>query len=234
MKTAILLAGPMRSLPEVIANHKQMVGDYDTFVSCRQEDYNDWINSDWNPKEIYITPEIDFETSNWGMMCDVSDKSFRLLLTRLQWQFHNLSNCIKNMPKGYDYYIKSRNDMVYEYPLDINFESIKEDEIWCPEKTFWGYEWINNGFFNDQLWICKENVLELAGKFVTDGVLLNNSIGDEIRKGLLKHSIIETSFILWLANWDIKQKKFTYPYTKNHFGWTKGNYDRENWQENNK
>ena len=44
MKTAILLAGPMRSLPEVIANHKEMVGDYDTFVSCMQEDYNDWVN----------------------------------------------------------------------------------------------------------------------------------------------------------------------------------------------
>ena len=57
MKVGIILAGPMRSLPEVVANHKQMVGDYDTFVSCREVDKQAWIESDWNPKEIYITPE---------------------------------------------------------------------------------------------------------------------------------------------------------------------------------
>jgi len=227
MRVAILLAGPMRSTPDVIANHKQMIGEHDLYVSCRQEDYNDWINSEWNAKEIYITPEIDFETSDWAKMCKNKSVVFRTILERLYWQYWNLNNCIKNMPKGYDYYIKSRNDMIYESVLELNWEAITNKEIWCPEKTFWGYEWIGNGFFNDQLWICKEEVLELAASFVTDAVHLTNAFGETIKKGLLEDCIIETAFMLWLCNWDIKQKKFSYTYTKNHFGWTKMHYDRD-------
>jgi len=218
MKIAILLAGPMRSLPEVIANHKRTIGEYDTYVSCRQEDYNDWVNSDWNPTAIYITPEVDFQQTDWYAALKHKNEHNVWLLERLYLQHWGISNCIKNMPKGYDYYIKSRNDMVYEFPLELNFESIKDNEIWCPDTTFWGFKWRDNGFFNDQLWICKENTLEIASRFVTDVCTMADFPGNNIRKELFENLITETANVLFLDNAGIKHKKFTYPYTKNHFG----------------
>lgn len=191
MKIAILLAGPMRSLPEVVANHKQMVGDYDTFVSCREEDYNDWINSDWNAKEIYITPESEL-FNGWDY------STF--------WQFFNLKNVIINAPK-YDMYIKSRNDLVFKNPLPISFESIGSNELWNPDKMFWGQEWISNGTMNDQFYIGDANVMNYIANFID-----NNQPNDDIAP---------TQLLKWLLLNNIKYKKFSnFEFTKNHFGYT--------------
>ena len=200
MKTAILLAGPMRSLPEVIANHKQMVGNYDTFVSCKEEDYNDWINSDWKPKEIYITPQ---PTNVWEGK------------EALFWQYWNLRNVIVNVPQ-YDMYIKSRNDLVFNNTLPIGLEMIKPNEIWNSDRSFWGYQWVSNGTMNDQFYIGDKNVMDVIARFVTDCP----AYADE-------HFLVETGLVRWLGQNDIKYKKFSgFHFTKNHFGWTKQNGER--------
>jgi len=195
MKVAILLAGPMRSLPEVVTNHKQMVGDYDTFVSCREEDYNDWINSDWNPKEIYITPE---PINVWE-----GKEAF-------YWQYWNLRNVIINAPK-YDMYIKSRNDLVFENPLPIELESIGKNELWNPDKSYWGYEWVSNGTMNDQFYIGDRSVMDIIARFIVETQPYTN-----------EDYLVETHLIRWLLQNGVKYKKFSgFNYTKNHFGWNK-------------
>jgi hypothetical protein len=191
MRIAILLAGPMRSLPEVISNHKQMVGDYDTFVSCREEDYNDWIKSDWNPKKIYITPESDI-INNWEY------STF--------WQFWNIRNVILNTPK-YDLYIKSRNDLIFQNKLLISLEAIKNNELWNPDKMFWGQEWISNGTMNDQFYIGDINVMNIIANFI-----ISNEPNNDLP---------QTQLLKWLLNNGIEYKKFSeFHFTKNHFGYT--------------
>ncbi len=200
MKIAILLAGPMRSLPFVIANHKEMVGDYDTFVSCREEDYADWINSDWKPKEIYITPE---PTNIW----EGKEASY--------WQFWNLRNVINNVPQ-YDMYIKSRNDLVFENPLPISLESIGPNELWNSDRSFWGYTWVSNGTMNDQFYIGDKSVMDVIARFVTDSSPYSNEV-----------YLPETHLVRWLTQNGITYKKFSgFHFTKNHFGWTKQNNER--------
>ena len=193
MRTAILLAGPMRSLPEVIANHKEMVGDYDTFVSCREEDYNDWINSDWKPKEIYITPQ---PTNMWEGK------------ETLYWQYWNLKNVINNVPE-YDMYIKSRNDLVFNNQLPFGLDVIKPNEIWNPDRSFWGYQWASNGTMNDQFYIGDKNVMNVVARLVDTQPYSN------------EHYVVETHLIRWLIQNGITYKKFSgFHYEKNHFGWT--------------
>jgi hypothetical protein len=194
MRTAILLAGPMRSLPEVIANHKQMVGDYDTFVSCKEEDYNDWINSDWKPKEIYITPE---PTNVWE-----GKEAF-------YWQYWNLKNVINNIPK-YDMYIKSRNDLVFNNQLPFGLDIIKPNEIWNPDRSYWNYQWASNGTMNDQFYIGDRNVMNVVGRLV------------DTQPYSKEDYLVETHLVRWLTQNGIKYKKFSgFHYEKNHFGWTK-------------
>jgi len=200
MRTAILLAGPMRSLPEVIANHKEMVGDYDTFVSCRQEDYNDWINSDWNPKEIYITPETSFKDSIWS-------KTTISYMEPLFWQYWNLRNVINNVPE-YDMYIKSRNDLVFENQLPFGLDIIKPNEIWNPDRSFWGYKWASNGTMNDQFYIGDKNVMNVVSRLIDTEPYKNEDY------------VVETHLIRWLTLNGIKYKKFSgFHFIKNHFGW---------------
>jgi hypothetical protein len=195
MRTAILLAGPMRSLPEVIANHKQMVGEYDTFVSCKEEDYNDWINSEWKPKEIYITPE---PTNVWE-----GKEAF-------YWQYWNLRNVIINVPK-YDMYIKSRNDIVFNNQLPFELNAIKPNELWNPDKSYWGYTWISNGTMNDQFYIGDKSVMDVIARFVVESYPYSN-----------EDYLVETHLVRWIMDNGVNYKKFSgFNYKKNHFGWTK-------------
>lgn len=191
MRVAILLAGPMRSTNEVIANHKEMVGDYDTFVSCREEDYNDWINSDWNAKEIYITPE---PTDMWKGK------------ERFYWQYWNLRNVIKNVPE-YDMYIKSRNDLVFNNQLPLELGVIKANEIWNPDISFGGYKWASNGTMNDQFYIGDKGVMDIVGRLVDTQPYKNEDY------------VVETHLIRWLLENGVKYNKFSgFNYSKNHFG----------------
>lgn len=191
MRIAILLAGPMRSLPEVIANHKQMVGDYDTFVSCKEEDYNAWINSGWNAKQIYITPMVENSTQ-WD------DSTY--------WQYWNLRNVILNMPE-YDMYIRSRSDLIFQNTLPISLESIADNELWNPDRMFWGQEWISNGTMNDQFYIGNKNVMNIVANFIIN----NEPNGD----------IPQTQLLKWIELNEITYKKFSrFNFTKNHFGYT--------------
>jgi hypothetical protein len=194
MRTAILLAGPMRSLPFIVDNHKEMVGDYDTFVSCREEDYEDWVKSAWKPKDIYITPE---PTNIWE-----GKEAF-------YWQYWNLSNVIKNVPE-YDMYIKSRNDLVFNNPLPFGLDVIQPNEIWNPDRSYWGYEWAGNGTMNDQFYIGDRNVMNAVSRLVDTQPYSNEDY------------LVETHLVRWLTQNKIKYKKFSgFNYTKNHFGWTK-------------
>ena len=194
MRTAILLAGPMRSLPFIVDNHKKMVGDYDTFVSCKEEDYEDWIKSDWNAKEIYITPE---QSNVWEGK------------ETLYWQYWNLSNVIKNVPE-YDMYIKSRNDLVFNNPLPFGLDVIQPNEIWNPDRSYWNYEWASNGTMNDQFYIGDRNVMNVVSRLVDTQPYSNEDY------------LVETHLVRWLLANGINYKKFSgFHYEKNHFGWTK-------------
>lgn len=223
MKKAIILAGPYRSQDWMIERHNECIGEYDTYVSCRAENADDWKNSNWKIKELFITPELNEGEVMWS---DVGNKNeyAKWLLDNLYWQYRNIGHCFNSIKEDYDIYIRSRGDMVYETKLDIPFESITENEIWCPAKTFWGYEWVSNGYFNDQLWICKKRAMSFVAQFYSDALKLNNGFGEVIRKELFQNLILEPALVAWLLNCDIHQKKFDYHYTKNYNGITGSAY----------
>lgn len=159
MKIAILLAGQYRGDSNMVNLHKQNVGDYDTFVSCLPKYQKDWEDSEWNPKQIFEVPMVDWKTTLWGQNRKESDADISGF-----WQFWNLKYVLKNVPKDYDFYIKSRNDLVIESNLNINFENLRDDTYYYSRRTFNGI-W---PYINDQFWIGSKNIVELISKFVDE------------------------------------------------------------------
>ena len=66
MKVAIIMAGPYRGNKSIIENQLNMIGSYDTYVSCFEHYKEDWVNSGWPIKKIFITPSINFNETNWS------------------------------------------------------------------------------------------------------------------------------------------------------------------------
>jgi hypothetical protein len=159
MKVALVLAGQYRGDNSMIAKHKENVGDYDTYVSCLPKYFNDWNNSDWKPKEIYEVPMVNFRDTLWANhrnSCQADESGF--------WQFWNLKYVLENVPKNYDFYIKSRNDLVIESKLDIDFSKLRDDTYYYSRRTFNGI-W---PYINDQFWIGSKKIVYLISKFVDE------------------------------------------------------------------
>jgi hypothetical protein len=161
MNVALLLAGPYRGNRNIIESHYNLIGKYDTFVSCLEHYTNDWENSSWDIKKIYTTPFVDIKETNWFKYRDdgAGQSGF--------WQFWNLRNVIQSTPKEYDFYIKSRSDLKIESKLDIDFKSLNDKTLYTSEYSFhrgiWDGDWLN-----DEFYIGSEYVMSILANFVTD------------------------------------------------------------------
>jgi hypothetical protein len=207
MKIAILLAGPYRGNQTIIDNHLRIVGNYDTYVSCFEHYKQDWINSGWPIKKIFITPNIDFKETNWAKhrSDDPGQSGF--------WQFWNLKNVINNIEEDYDWYIKSRCDLDFqsgelsEYFFstlepNILYTSIHRLVVGAPDLSL----------VNDQFYIADSKVMDIISKFPTK--YYNQKRNDSPVSN-------ERSLTFWLAENGVNIKKIQdISYNKNYNGIT--------------
>lgn len=164
MKIAVLLAGPYRGNQNIIQNQLNMVGRYDTYVSCFEHYKQEWIDSNWPIKEIYTTPLVDFKQTNWYTQRndDAGQSGF--------WQFWNLKNVIDNTPNIYDWYIKSRCDLIFESGqiTEYLFTTLDKNTLYCPSNYFDGHGWDFQTLINDQFYIGDYNVMKVISEFPTE------------------------------------------------------------------
>lgn len=202
MNIAIILAGQFRGNNEMVKLHKENVGDYDTYISCLNKYVDEWKDSDWNPKQIYEVPMVYFKDTLWAKHRNspADESGF--------WQFWNLKYVLKNVPQ-YDFYIKSRNDLVIESKLNIDFNTLDDNTYYYSENTFNGI-WEH---INDQFWIGSKNVVDVISNFVDEFYTHPNSSGvPNANEHMLKS---------WLNTHNIQTKSFAnFIYTKNHNGIT--------------
>jgi hypothetical protein len=211
MKVATIFGGPYRGNPTNMENHLKIIGSYDTYVSCLEHYEQDWLNSGWPIKKIFITPPINFNTTNWSKYRnDAAGQSGF-------WQFWNLKNVIKNIDEDYDFYIKSRTDLDFSNGcLDESFfTTILPNTLYCPFEYFDAQVWDIDKLLNDQFYIGDSNVMNTISEFPTEYYnkerhALNQDIASNERnlRNWLNENNINVSVIK-----DIK-------YTKNHNGIT--------------
>ena len=164
MKAAILLAGPYRGSKDIIENQLNMIGSYDTYVSCLEHYREDWIRSNWPVKEIFTTPNINFNETDWSKQRnDASGQSGF-------WQFWNLKNVIDNAPTDYDWYIKSRCDLLFESGqiTEYLFTTLDKNTLYCPSNYFDRQGWDLSSSLNDQFYIGDYNTIKTISEFVTE------------------------------------------------------------------
>ena len=165
MKVAILLGGPYRGNNQIINNHLEFIGNYDTYLSCFEQYKQDWINSSWPIKRIFTTPAVNFKETNWSRYRNDEPGQSGF------WQFWNLKNVINNVEEDYDWYIKSRSDLLfYDGKLTEDMlRGLQPNTLYCPMKRFngpqenWEYDW----GLNDQFIIGDANVMRVISNFVT-------------------------------------------------------------------
>ncbi len=164
MKVAILMAGPYRGNTDIIQNQLNMIGSYDTYVSCFEHYKEDWTNSGWLIKEIVTTPSVNFKETDWYKQRNdnAGQSGF--------WQFWNLKNVIDTIPNDYDWYIKSRCDLLFESGqiTEHLFTTLDKNTFYCPNKYFDGQGWDLNSLLNDQFYIGDYNTIKTISEFVTE------------------------------------------------------------------
>ena len=207
MKIAILLAGPYRGNQTIIDNHLRIVGNYDTYVSCFEHYKQDWINSGWPIKKIFITPNIDFKETNWAKhrSDDPGQSGF--------WQFWNLKNVINNIEEDYDWYIKSRCDLDFQSgELSEYFFSTLEPNILYTSIHRLVAGAPDLSLVNDQFYIADSKVMDIISKFPTK--YYNQKRNDSPVSN-------ERSLTFWLADNGVNIKKIQdISYNKNYNGIT--------------
>ncbi len=205
MKIALLLSGPYRGNSDMVKIHNENIGKYDTYVSTLPKYKKEWEDSDWDITKIYTTNEVKFSQTNWYKFRNDGAGQAGFC------QFWNLTNVINNVPSDYDWYIKSRNDLVFNDRLNINFEFLNKDTFYCPNKYFDGQMW-NTETLNDQFYIVSYDTLKVIGEFV-------NSFYQQFSHPLnYKMSSNERCLRTWLNENNIKVEGFDYSYSKNHNG----------------
>ena len=164
MKVAILLSGPYRGNQNIIQNQLNMIGSYDTYVSCFEHYKQEWIDSNWPIKEIFITPSIDFKETDWYKQRNNSAGQSGF------WQFWNLKNVIDNIPNEYDWYIKSRCDLLFESGqiTEYLFTTLDKNTLYCPSNYFDRQGWDLSSSLNDQFYIGDYNTIKTISEFVTE------------------------------------------------------------------
>jgi ribosomal protein S18 len=164
MKVALLLAGPYRGNQSIIENQLNMIGSYDTYVSCLEHYKEDWINGGWPMKDIFTTPNINFLQTNWSKYRNDAPGQSGF------WQFWNLKNVIENTPADYDWYIKSRCDLIFESGqiTEHLFTTLDSNTLYCPNNYFDGQGWDLNNVLNDQFYIGDYTTMKIISEFVTE------------------------------------------------------------------
>ena len=214
MKIAILLAGPYRGNPTIIDNHLKIIGKHDTYVSCFEQYKEDWINSGWPIKKIFTTPNIDFKETNWAK--HRSDEPGQSGF----WQFWNLKNVINNIEEDYDWYIKSRCDLDFQFGelSEYFFSTLEPNTLYTSmHRVTAGLP--NKSTANDQFYIGDARVMDVISKFPT-------KYYNKERHGLneVSYSIgsNESNLTIWLHENGITIKGIdNILYNKNHNGVTR-------------
>jgi hypothetical protein len=211
MKFALLYAGPYRGTDEILDNHIKVFGsDIDIYVSCFEHYLDDWKKSDWPVKEYFITPDIDFKSTNWYKYRnnEAGQSGF--------WQFWNLKSVIDNVPKIYDYYIKCRNDIVFNKTFEFDKSSLKSNTLYSPNKSFHKVDWDITQWINDEFYMACDYTMLVISKFVTD--FYNNENRHPINSATASN---ESQLRIHLKeNNIIVEKIYEFPYQKNHYGVT--------------
>ena len=164
MKIAILMAGPYRGKKDIIQNQLEMIGTYDTYLSCFEHYKQEWIDSNWPVKQIFTTPPINFKETDWYKQRNdnAGQSGF--------WQFWNLKNVIDNIPKEYDWYIKSRSDLYFDSGqiTEYLFSTLDKNTLYCPNNYFDGQCWDYDVLLNDQFYIGDCNTMKTISEFVIE------------------------------------------------------------------
>jgi len=209
MEVAIIMAGPYRASERIIQNQLNMVGSYDTYVSCLEHYREDWINSGWPIKQIFTTPNVDFKETNWAKYRDDGPGQAGF------WQFWNLTNVINSIDTKYDFYIKTRCDLVFSSGqiTDYLFTTLEKNTLYSAASYFDGNGWNYHTLINDQFYIGDYNTMKVVSNFVTDYYnverhKLNESIASNERN--LRKYLDENNIHIKILK-DIK-------YTKDHYG----------------
>lgn len=209
MRIALLYSGPYRGNSLIVDNHLKTFGDdVDIYVSCFEHYLEDWKNSEFNVKQFFITPKIEFNSTDWS--------KFRNDLPGQSgfWQFWNIKNIIENVPKDYDLYIKNRNDLIF----DTKFNPFKSEinVVYSPNISFHRRDWDIDNWINDEVLVFNSSVFDFISSFVTDFYKKNrhplNDAGPYFGSN-------EASLRTWLSENNITVKKIIdLSYTKNHNG----------------
>lgn len=211
MKIAIIMAGPYRGNRGIIENQLHMVGSYDTYVSCLEHYREDWINSGWNIKNLFTTPNIDFKETNWFKYRNDAPGQAGF------WQFWNLKSVINSIDTKYDFYIKTRCDLVFSSGqiTDYLFTTLEENTLYSPASYFDGNGWDYATLLNDQFYIGDYNTMKTIAEFSTEYYTIerhdpNDGIYSNERN--LRRFLDERGISIKILK-DVK-------YTKNHNGIT--------------
>lgn len=160
MRIAQLYAGPYNGNEQTVTNHQNYIGRYDTYVSCFEQYQSDWINSGIDILELYLTPTIKFEETDWSKYRNdkAGESGF--------WQFWNLRSVINSIEDDYDFYIKSRCDLIF----DLNNANIwlQPNTMYCPQHYFDGQCWDTQTLLNDQFYFGDKSVMNAVASFSTD------------------------------------------------------------------
>lgn len=168
MKLAILYSGPYRGTSDILNNHINTFGnDVDMYVSCFEHYLEDWKNSGWPVKEYFITPNVEFKETNWFKYRNdgAGQSGF--------WQFWNLRNVMISVPKKYDFYIKNRNDLIFDKPFQFNASTdnsiLNKNTFYCSKTSFHKKDnWDTNNWLNDEFYLGCENTINVISNFVTN------------------------------------------------------------------
>lgn len=209
MKIAVVLAGQYRGNNDMVSLHKENIGDYDTYVACLEKYLPNWLSSNWFPKGIFNVPFVEFQKTLWAQYrnsCEADESGF--------WQYWNLKYVLKEVPKDYDFYIKSRNDLVIESKLNLDFSKLRDDTYYYSERHFNGY-WPH---MNDQFWIGSSKIVNLISRFVDDFYLTpgSESVGKS-NEHMLRWWILSNGFRI--------EPFQNFLYSKNHNGITQSSGD---------
>ncbi len=211
MKVAIIMAGPYRGNESIIYNQLEMIGKYDTYVSCFEHYLADWNSSGWPTKNIFTTPNVNFKETDWFRYRNDTAGQAGF------WQFWNLKNVIDSIDNTYDFYIKSRCDLVFSSGkiTEYLFTTLDKNTLYCPMYYFDGQSWDYSTLLNDQFYIGDYNTMKVISNFVTEYYkkerhILNDSMYSNERN--LRKYLDENNIRIQILQ-DIK-------YTKNHNGIT--------------
>jgi hypothetical protein len=208
MKLTILYAGPYRGNSDILKNHINTFGDdIDIYVSCFEHYFDDWKRSGWPVKEYFITPYVDFNSTNWAKYRNnpAGQSGF--------WQFWNLKNVINCVPKKYDFYIKSRNDIIFKNKFKFHMSSIKNNTIYAASESFHKTDWKTAEWLNDEFYMGCENTMKVISNFVTDFYKKERHLPN------ISYASNESQLRIWLNENNISVDKiYKFPYTKNNNG----------------